>query len=104
MNELRRMCPMRIGPSQPRGDERGPEPLQLAVDPMRTWVNDGKGGRMRPGMCVVVGGHTGLCLGMEIGQSEQAGFELAGRLLAKPLHPPRPAGAAVRVQVRDPEL
>jgi tetratricopeptide (TPR) repeat protein len=92
----------------PRNPERPdvtvqPEPLQLSAEPMRTWVNDGKGGRVRPVMCVVVGRETGLCYAMDIGKPREPAFELAGRVLAGTLKAAR-VPEHVRVQVRDPEL
>ena len=90
------------------------EPLQLSAEPLRTWVNDGRGGRVRPVMCVAVGAHTGLCVGMDMATSREAAFDAAGRVLADALERARSAGAAraagaptpgrVHVQVRDPEL
>src|SRR5262249_17009064 len=80
-----------------------PEALQLAAQPMPTWVDDGKGNRFRPVLCVVVGGDSGFCFGMEIAKEGESAFELAGHVLVKSLAAAR-LPANVHVQVRDPEL
>ena len=79
------------------------EPLQLSAEPMRTWVNDDEGRRVRPVMCVVVGQQSTLCLGMDMGAADEPPFELAARVLSRTLKAARVPGH-VRVQVRDPEL
>ena len=79
------------------------ESLQLSAEPMRTWVGDGKGGRTRPVMCVVMARHSRMCLGMDLAPQEEAPFDVAARVLTKTLKAAR-IPSNVHVQVRDPEL
>jgi hypothetical protein len=86
-----------------RGAHLEQEPLQLAAQPLRTYVGDKKGGRFRPVMCVVVGARSKFCFGMDLVLPDQPVFEAARKVLLKTLraarNPPN-----VTVQVRDPEL
>src|SRR6476620_2885786 len=81
----------------------GSEALQLAAVRLNTMVKDGKGGRIRPVMCMLVGGQSTFCFGMEMVKSGDEAFDAAGRVLAKTLGT-LGQRAGVRVQVRDAEL
>src|SRR5688500_18021291 len=78
--------------------------LQLSAEPLKTWVGDGRGGRFRPVMCVVVDADTTLCLAMDMAEEGEAPHEVAQRTLGKVAGLAAAAGRPLRVQVRDPEL
>lgn len=91
--------------SNPSADDDQMEALQLAAEPLRTWVGDGKGGRVRPVMGVLVARRSRYCLAMDMAKPDEAPYDVAGRVLAKALKSAElPPQARIRVQVRDPEL
>ncbi len=74
---------------------------QLSAEPMDTWVGDGRGGRFRPIMSVVVDSESGFCFGVDVGKEGEPPADVAGRVLYKTI---RSVGPPPQVQVRDPEL